>query len=361
MAKSAPSQPHSSRHALHHALQQQLVIPALLLVLVFLFGTFGFFILGDGRWSMFDCAYMTSITLTTVGYGEILTDFGTQGRVLAMILMWAGMGVALYAVSSITAFIVEQKFSRILRERKMENRIAGLKGHLIVCGGGHTGVNVLRELTTSGQSCVYIEIKPERLEWISNQFQKQHFILGDATEEETLLRAGIKKASGILAVLGEDSYNLLITVQARFINPDIKIVARCNENSLTDKFYKAGANYVVNPSFIGGMRMASEMIRPHIVSFLDRMLRGNDPTVRVEEVTITAKSPWVGHSLKEIDIHGATGLVPISIKHPDDPDFTYNPCQDTILKPHSVLVVIGNPEQLARLKSFCENDHCSLP
>jgi len=243
----------------------------------------------------------------------------------------------------------------------MEKRIAALKDHLIVCGGGHTGVNVLRELTTSQRSCVYIEIKPERIEWIGNQFEKHHFIQGDATEEETLIRAGIERASGVLAVLGEDSHNLLITVQARYINPDIKIVARCHENNLADKFYRAGANYVVNPSFIGGMRMASEMLRPHVVSFLDRMLRGNDPTVRVEEVTVTEKSPWVGHSLKEVDIQGSTGLVPISIRHPEDSDFTYNPSQDEILKPQAVIVVIGNPEQISNLKKFCESDHCTLP
>jgi voltage-gated potassium channel len=333
----------------------------LLLVFVFLSGTFGFYIMGEGRWSLFDCAYMTSLTLTTVGYGEILPAFDTQGRVLAMILMWAGMAFVLYAISSITAFIVEQKLSRILRERKMEKRISALKNHLIVCGGGHTGFNVLRELTVSGHSCVYIEIKPERLEWISNQFEKQHFILGDATEEETLIRAGIKRASGILAVLGEDSYNLLITVQARYINPEIKIVARCNENNLTDKFYRAGANYVVNPSFIGGMRMASEMIRPHIVSFLDRMLRGNDPTIRVEEVTVMAQSPWVGRSLKEVDIHGLTGLVPISVKHLEESDFTYNPCLDEVLRPLTVIVVIGNHEQLSKLRKYCEGEHCTLP
>ena len=276
MAKAQSLQPSASRHALSREFLQQLVFPALLLLIVFVFGTLGFFILGGGRWSFFDCAYMTSITLTTVGYGEILEDFGTNGRSFAMVLMWAGMGVALYAVSTITGFVVERKFSRILRERKMEKRIAALKDHFIVCGGGHTAVNVLRELITSNRSCVSIEMKLERIEWIANQFPDHHFIQGDATEEEVLLRAGIERASGILAVLAEDSHNLLITVQARYINPDIKIVARCSENNLADKFYRAGANYVVNPSFIGGMRMASEMIRPNVVSFLDRMLRGID-------------------------------------------------------------------------------------
>jgi voltage-gated potassium channel len=209
---------------------------------------------------------------------------------------------------------------------------------------------------------VYIEIKPERIAWIGNQLDGQHFIQGDATEEEVLFRAGIERAAGILAVLGEDGHNLLITVQARYINPNIKIVARCHENNLADKFYRAGANYVVNPSFIGGMRMASEMIRPHVVSFLDRMLRGHDRTVRVEEVTVTERSPWVGHSLKELDLQGTTGLIPISIKHADDSDFTYNPSQDEILRPQSVIVVIGNPEQISDLRKFCARGtrHCRL-
>jgi voltage-gated potassium channel len=361
MAKAQPSQSSSSRHALSRESLQQLVFPALLLVVVFVFGTLGFFILGEGKWSFFDCAYMTSITLTTVGYGEILQDFGTTGRSFAMVLMWTGMGVALYAVSTITGFVVERKFSQILRERRMEKRIAALKNHYIVCGGGHTSVNVLRELIASKKSCVYIEIKPERIEWIANQLPDHHFIQGDATEEDTLLRAGIERAAGLLAVLGEDSHNLLITVQARFINPEIKIVARCHENNLADKFYRAGANYVVNPSFIGGMRMVSEMIRPHVVSFLDRMLRGND-AIRVEEVTVGEHSRWIRHSLREIDIQSRTGLTPVSLKRPEDPEYTYNLTLDEVLTPQSIIVVIGNPEQVARLRKFCEeeNGDCSV-
>jgi voltage-gated potassium channel len=340
---------------------QHLVFPALLLLAVFVFGTMGFFILGGGKWTLFDCAYMTSITLTTVGYGEILEDFGTNGRLFAMILMWSGMGVALYAVSTITGFVVERKFSGILRERKMEKRIAALKDHFIVCGGGHTAINVLRELIMTRRPCVSIEMKPERIEWIANQFQGHHFIQGDATEEDVLLRAGIERAAGVLAVLAEDSHNLLITVQARYINPDIKIVARCQENNLAEKFYRAGANYVVNPAFIGGMRMASEVIRPHVVSFLDRMLRGLG-TTRVEEVTVSGESPWVGYSLREIDIQGKTGLLPVSLKRLEDSDFTYNPSQDEILTAQSVIVVIGEPEQIANLRRFCAGgEGCTVP
>lgn len=351
MAKAQGPQSAASRLAPDRTFLHQLILPALLLLIVFVFGTLGFFFLGGGKWSFFDCAYMTSITLTTVGYGEILEDFGTDGRFFAMILMWSGMGVALYAVSTITGFVVERKFSRILRERKMEKNIAALKNHFIVCGGGHTAVNVLKELMTSRRPCVSIERNPERIEWIAAQFPGHYYIQGDATEEEVLLAAGIERASGILAILAEDGSNILITVQARYINPDIKIVARCHENNLIEKFYRAGANYVVNPSFIGGMRMASEMIRPHVVSFLDRMLKGSD-AVRVEEVTVGEESPWVGHSLREIDIQGKTGLIPVSLKHPEDAEFTYNPSQDEVLEPQSIIVVIGNPQQVSNLREF---------
>jgi voltage-gated potassium channel len=361
MAEAKDLKSAASKRVRDRALLHQLVFPGMLLLVVFVFGAVGFFILGGGKWSLFDCAYMTSITLTTVGYGEILKDFDTNrgGRLFAMILMWSGMGVALYAVSTITGFVVERRFSRILRERKMEKNIAGLHGHFIVCGGGHTAVNVLRELISSQRACVSIEAKPERTEWLANQFEGLHYIQGDATDEEVLLRAGIHRASGIVAVLAEDSQNLLITVQARYVSPDIKIVAQCHENNLVDKFYMAGANYVVNPSFIGGMRMASEIIRPHVVSFLDRMLRGTD-AVRVEEVAVSEGSPWIGRSLREIDFQGKTGMVPISLKHPSSPEFIYNPSQEEVLMPQSVIVVIGNPEQISRLRKFCLEGDCSV-
>ncbi|MFP5214112.1 MAG: potassium channel family protein, partial [Acidobacteriota bacterium] len=165
-------------------------------------------------------------------------------------------------------------------------------------------------------------------------------------------------AFGVMAVLNDDSHNLLITVQARFINPAIKIVARCQENNLADKFYRAGANYVVNPAYIGGMRMASEMIRPNVVSFLDRMLRGKDKSIRVEEAQIREGSPWVGQALGQADFHRKTGLVPIAVKHPDQDDFTYNPSPEEILRVGTVLIVIGSADQISALKSYCSGESC---
>jgi len=351
----SPESPRFSltKYPLAKELLERLVMPALLLAATFFFGTAGFLLIGRGQWSFFDCAYMTSITLTTVGYGEVLIGMDSDSRLFAMVVMWVGMGVTLYGVSTITAFLVERNLGRILKERRMEKRIAALKNHIIVCGAGNIGYNVIKELHTTNHPCVVIDGNQDRLQWVLEHFEHLLFLHGDATEEEILLRAGIQRAAGIVATLSEDSHNLLITVQARFVNPQIKIVTRCNERNLEDKFFRAGANYIVNPAFIGGMRMASEMIRPHVVTFLDRMLRGKDQSIRVEEVTIGKNSPWAGASLAEVDIHGRTGLIPFALKHPDQEDFRYNPSTEEVLQPGTVMIVIGSPTQLAALRQFC--------
>jgi voltage-gated potassium channel len=339
--------------ALMRALLQRLIVPTLLALATFLFGAFGFYAIGKGRWSLFDCAYMTSITLTTVGYGEVLEELGPEGRFFAMVLMWSGMGVTLYAVSTITAFFVETDLWKILRERRMEKRIAALSGHIIVCGAGKTGINVIKEIYTTRRPCVVIEGDRERLQQLQEDYGDLFCLCGDATDEGVLEKAGIQNAAGLIATLSDDSHNLLITVQARYINPNITIVSRCEENSLADKFYRAGSNYVVNPAFIGGMRMASQMIRPHVVSFLDRMLRSKDLSIRVEEVVLDESSSWVGRNLGEIDVYRQTGLIPIALKQPDQEEYHYNPSPQESLRSRTVLIVIGNPDQISRLRAFC--------
>lgn len=334
---------------------ERLVSPALMVLCVFLFGTVGFFIIGDGNWTLFDCAYMTSITLTTVGYGEVLDQIGSNGRLFAMVLMWSGMGVTLYAVSAITGFVVEKNFARLLKERKMERRIATLKNHILVCGAGKTGTHVLRELLSTKRSCVVIEGVPERIQVVQKHFEDVYCLQGNATEEEVLYKAGIDRASGIICALNSDSDNLLLTVQARYINPSIKIVARCEETNLTDKFYRAGANNVVNPSRIGGLRLASEMVRPHVVSFLDRMLRGREQAFRVEEVTVGEECPLIGASLATAGLLRKTGLVPISIKRADAEEFTYNPSLEEVIQAGMVLIVIGDPAQVSKLRQLCSS------
>lgn len=334
-------------------LVQRLFWPLILVAGVFLFGTLGFLVIGHGRWSLMECAYMTSITLTTVGYGEVWSDIGHSGRVFAMVVMWTGMGVVLYAMSTVTAFIVENKLTIILRERRMQKSIASLRNHFIVCGLGDVGYNVATELHSTGREAVLLDHSPERVELARETLPRFFAMVGEATEEEVLRQAGIERAAGLLATLPDDGQNMLITVQARYINTGLKIGARCQARNLQDKFFRAGANYVINPSFIGAMRMTSEMIRPQVVSFLDRMLRGKDPNVRVEELTVEPESRLANVGLEEARISERTGLHPIALKHADSPDFIYNPLPNEVLRPNSVIIVIGNHEQIAKLRQLC--------
>ncbi len=352
-AADAPSQAFSLARALAVELLAHLRLPLSLLAGVFGLGTAGFWLIGDGRWSWLDCAYMVSITLTGVGYGEILEPMTPGARLFAMGLMWTGMGVALYAVSTVTAFIVESRISELFRERKMEALLVGMRGHYIVCGAGRVGRHVIGEIRSTGRPLVVVDDDPARTEWVRENHPGLGIVLGDATEEAVLAQAGLARATGLIAALGDDSRNMLITVQARYANPKVKIGARCGQNNLVDKFYRAGADYVVNPDFIGGMRIASEMIRPQVVGFLDRMLRGKDPSVRVEEVGVEEGSALAGETLARARIFERTGLAPIALRSAPGEEFAYNPGPEQVLRPGAVLIVIGGPEQTSRLKDLC--------
>jgi len=348
MAK-APSgrlNPFSSAPEILH----RLVLPLAFIIGAFLFGTVGFMVIGGGQWNIFECAYMTSLTLTSVGYGEVLEVMGPSARTLAMVLMWVGLGVTLYALSTVTAFVVERDLTRILRERRMEKRIAKMKDHYILCGAGQTGLHVVSELHTTRRPLVVLENDPERIEWLQTRFEKIPLLRGDATEEEALRKAGVERAQGIIAALPNESQNMLITVQVRYINPQVRICARCDATNLVEKFFRAGANYVINPSLIGGMRMASQMIRPQVVNFLDRMLRGQDPSIRVEEVTIGQGSSLAGQKMKEANLHSRTGLTPVALKKQESEEFIYNPKPEEELQIGTVIIVIGPTEQINALR-----------
>jgi len=318
---------------------------------VFLFGTLGYYALGRGEISLLDSIYMTSITLTTVGYGEVF-PLGAAGRTFTTILMWAGMGVMIYATAVVTSFFVEINLAQLVREQRMKEQIAQLKNHYIVCGASETALHIIRELHDTQQSFVVVELDPQRVEQLKNLFDDILVIQGDATEENVLMEAGIERGQGLFAALGDDGRNMLLTVVARYINHQIKIVSECRDNNLTNKFYRAGANYVVNPAFIGGMRMASEMLRPQVVTFLDRMLRSQEAD-RVEQAVIEEGSPLAGKTLAQADIFGRTGLTPIALERPDGRSI-FNPSGEERLEPGVAIIVIGAPEQVARLRAYCQ-------
>ena len=195
----------------------------------------------------------------------------------------------------------------------MQKLIRDMHDHLIICGAGETGTYLVKELLKTGNVFVVIDQDEERLERIS-QLGEVPVLKGDAEDEGVLTTARVQKARGLASVLPEDKDNLLTTVTARLLNPNLRIVARCAEPGMAEKLLRHGANAAISPNMIGGLRIASELIRPSVVNFLDVMLRDQTGTIRVEEITVCEDSPWMGKKLREIDLRGRFDLLPLAVR-----------------------------------------------
>jgi len=326
-------------------LRQRLLTALLLLVAVVLLAAGGYRLLGGPGVRPLDAIYMARITIASVGYGEIIdTGANPTLRVFNMFVILFGIGVMLYVFSIATAFIVEGELKDIFRRRKMLKQIRDLQDHFIVCGAGETAHHVVQELLKTGPRFVVIDHDEERLEKI------QHLgafpvLKGEATDEETLESAGLARAGGLASVLPDDKDNLMVAVTARQLSPAVRIVARCAEARMADKLSRAGANAAVSPNMIGGLRMASELIRPHVVSFLDLMLKEESKTLRVEEIAVGPTSPWVGKTIHNTDIHRRFELLALAVRRPSG-ETEYNPHGDTVLAPRDVLIVMGDVRQV---------------
>lgn len=297
-------------------------------------------------WSLFDSLYMTVITLGTVGYGET-HPLTVPGRVFTIFLIMSGMSIIFYALTEITTFVVEGEMTGILRRRRMNRQISKLKNHYILCGAGRSGSHVLNELRKTGRNCVVIEKDPGRVKNLLNEHVP--VVEGEATEDLVLRSAGIDRAAGLVTALPSDKDNLFVVITARGLNPKIRIVAKVDEVDARPKFLRSGADTAVSASFIGGMRMASELIRPKTVSFLDTMLYGT-PSLRVEEVTVADDSKYVGLPLEKCEPLHNSGTVLVSMKDDSKLGFRFNPPQDTRLRSGDTLVIIGDREQVEHLK-----------
>src|SRR5580704_10738318 len=266
-------------------------------------GTVGFAALGHGRWSLGDSAYMTVITLSTVGFAE-LNDMGKVpgARGLTVALIVGGVGTLAYVQGNVTALLVEGVIGQAFRRNRMRKAIDALNGHIVVAGTGSTGRHAVEELLATRTPFVVIDRDHAHLERISEEMAdgKLLFVHGDATEDHVLLAAGVQRARGVVAALTHDKDNLFVTLSARSLNAGARIVAKVTE---------AGASSVVNPTMIGGRRMASECIRPEVNEFLDQMLRDKDKNLRLEEVSIPLGSTLAATALKDTAIRRETRVL----------------------------------------------------
>lgn len=332
-------------------LVKRLLVGFFVLVGVVWGGATGYWVIGEGRWAFHDCLYMTVITLTTVGYGETLEgmDKVPYARDFTMVLLLFGTGAIVYFASTITAFIVEGDLKNVLFASRMKKRMKRMKDHIIVCGAGTTGRQVIEELLKVGVPVIAIDVDEHELKEIAEDYPKAAYtyLVGDATDDEVMEHANVPNARGLVAALAGDKDNLYLTVSARQTNPRIRIVSRCTEMSHSDKIKKSGADSVVSPNYIGGMRLVSEMVRPAVVKFLDEMLRDKRSAMRFDEVTIKTGDVT---TLRDARVRERFGMSVVALRESPTAGFTYNPDDDTKLVPGMVLVVLGSAEQVTKLR-----------
>jgi voltage-gated potassium channel len=308
------------------------------LALVLATGTIGYRVIGGAQYSWLDCFYMTFITIATIGYSEVIDlTHSPGGRLFTVFIAFAGIGTATYIMSTVTAYLVEGKINEVLWRRRMEKHIHKLKQHYIMCGIGRVGRNAANELATTGRPYVVIDEDIRGIEAYLERHPDTMYIHGDACDDDVLIKAHIESAAGVFAVTGDDSKNLLITITAKQLNPTARVVARCHEVRNIEKIRKAGADAIVSPDFTGGLRIASAMIRPHVVNFLDEMLK-SDNRLRVEEIVVPADFPEA--ELSTLGLKSRDCLL-LAVRHVDQWDF--NPGERYMVRPGNTLVVMATP------------------
>lgn len=325
------------------------------ILIVVIGGGVGYYLIGHGKWAFGDCMYMTVITITTVGYAEVLQGMDTTeyARGFTIVLLLFGTGTIVFFASTITAFIIEGDLKNVLFANKLKKRMKNMKDHIIVCGAGSTGRNVIAELIATNVPVVAIDIHEHELKELADKHPNANYtyIHGDATDDDVMSQVNLPEAKGLVAALSSDKDNLYLTVSARQVNPKARIVARCAELSHVDKIKRAGADAVVSPNYIGGMRLVSELMRPAVVAFLDDMLRDRRAAYRIAEVRLGDRTSDLGATLREARVRERFGMTVIAMRKSEGGEWIYNPEAGERLERGMTLVVLGSPDQVSALQA----------
>jgi voltage-gated potassium channel len=317
------------------------------LVGLLIIGTLGYWFIGNRQYSPIDSLYMTVITVTTIGFGEIVDLSGNSGgRIFTMFVAISGIGIMGYAATNATVLLMEGQLTDSLKRRRMENTAKNSKGHYIVCGAGNVGLHIAGELVSTGRTHVIIEMDAEKFARAQVAHKNAVCIQGNPSDNDVLLKAGIENAAGLFAVTGDDNLNMVVCLTARQLAANLRIVAECAEVSNEQKLKRVGADSVISSSYISGLRMASEMVRPTVTTFLDIMLRDRDRNLRVEEVTVPEHFPEVSLSISGLKTYAHSLLM--AVKQKDS--WLYNPPGSHVLKPGEVLVFMTTPAGKAELE-----------
>jgi voltage-gated potassium channel len=327
------------------SLRKKFLIPAIVIISVITYGTVGYMII-EG-WNFIDSLFMTVITLTTVGYNEI-HEMDQAGRIFSIVLILSGVGAMFYALSVGAKILLEGEIRDILGRKRLNKKIENLKNHYIVCGFGRMGSIICNELMQTKSPFVVIESSSELLASMDADILS---LQGDATQDSILKQAGIDKAKGLISVLSSDANNLYVVLSARGLNPNLRIVARASEEGAEQKLIRAGADSVVSPYYIGGLRIAHTLIKPAVVDFIEFATRSENLELQMEEVKVKDDSHILDRTLDDCGIRKDLGVIIVAIKR-DSGNMEFNPTSTCVIRQGDTLVVMGETRQLQELEKL---------
>ncbi len=326
---------------------RRLAYGSVLLLIITVIGTLGYHEIGSPNATWVDSFYMTFITIATIGYGEIVDlSQHPMGRLFTVFISVLGIGTLSYLFSMVVALLIDADLNAGLRKKRMEKEIAGLSDHYVICGIGRVGSNVATELLKTKRPFVVIESDREALDnWLEHHPNTLH-LHDDAADDDALHKAGAGRAAGVFAVTGDDSHNLMVALSVKMSDPKVRVVVRLHDIRNTKKARRAGADEIVSPDFTGGMRIASAMVRPHVVNFMDKMLH-SDEGLRVEEVVVP----------NDFDTTPLATLIPKSRDYllmaiQENGKWLFNPADDHPVQGGATLVMMANPEGRAHIEKL---------
>ena len=322
-----------------------LFIAVALLLIIGVIGMTGYTLI-EG-YSLLDAAYMTVITVSTVGFKEV-HELSTEGRIFTIFLIMMSFGIFAYSISTITSYLVEGRLNTLIQGGRKNVELRKMKDHIIIVGYGRNGQQTAHDLLLLGKSVVVVEKNHELI--LSHQENKVAFIEGDATEDDVLEKAGIRKAEALISTLPVDADNLYVVLTARSLCPELLIISRASHESSDKKLKTAGASHVVMPEKVGGTYMAGLVAKPDLAEFFHRLsFEGNEGVNLVEIVCSELPQEFQGRTIHDMSIRRLTGANIVGFRTPEG-QYIINPGGETVMVPHAKLFVLGTPDQIEKVK-----------
>jgi voltage-gated potassium channel len=326
--------------------KSKIYLALFLIMVVLAFGVLGYRYISDYSW--IDALYMTIITVTTVGFSEV-RPMGPEGKMFTVVLIVTSVFIGGYALSVVTEYILGKNSLQILKKKRVKKAIDSLSNHVVVCGFGRNGMQASERLKAYGRPFVIIERDKEV---IDRHNEDIFFVEGDANDDEVLLNAGIASAQFLITALPDDATNLFVVLSARQLNKNLFIISRASLITSQKKLLLAGANKVIMPDKIGGDHMASLVVMPDLITFMDKLSMEGEHTTNLEEVAIEDFADQVDcNSLRDLDLRRKTGCTIIGYISPEG-EYIINPEADLKLQPNSKVIVLGRPEQIKKLNEM---------